>query len=831
MANNFDNLYSNLKEGIRQGAKMALLLFVLTIVLRLSFFGVLLASNNVRWSDFSTVLGGIYFDLFFVLRVTALFIIPFLLLHTFLPKITKGITIGFITIYCIFYGCLIGYYSNVMRPLDQIFFLYKGQDLVDIVISSVKFTLLPFILLLGVVTLYVLFLRFWLRKVALPQWLSTTFVTVSMIFTLFLNYTSLMSNDKRYDTYADYCLATNQMAYTLNTFRNYFNEKRNNRSEQALQYELYDKTVLKKAKEYQSLFPEFTYTDSLYPFMRLADDKDVLGSFMNTTTDGVAPNFVFVIVESYGRNLTAFQPKVSYTPFIDSLASQGLFWPNCLSLAERTFGALPNIFSSAPYDKSGFARPWFPIPDHHSILKDMSRNKYAISYYYGGNLSFDGQNEYLENNGVSYLMQLNEDDFDQAQMELLKNNNSWGIYDRDMFKAAMRRKDSIEEKRPFTDIYLTLTTHEPFYFKGIEAYEKRVMDILNSTPDVGDTERKTITENKNTYACYLYLDDCIRMLLKYYQTKPEFENTIFVIVGDHRMGRIYVNGSELLKYNVPLVVYSPLIKTPRTFQAVVTHHDITPSINAYLSNNYEYHIDSVCHWLGTSFDTTATFSSKVIVPFMRNNREVNEFLYHDKLIVRDRLYTIDERLYPTEIQDTATRNKLARYLDDYQSVDWYVTQNDFLMTRDEKQLENVINYSNEHFLTDSCGLVLNMPEDDYYNIFTPVKIPEDYQKIYVDIICDYKVEGKSKSDNFSFCFSMFNDDKPILWKGYNASSLSTDIPGKTGWKRLRVKTTCFFAHPETEGAVMKFQIKSNGSCNLEISDVNMKIDGIRINQD
>ena len=128
------------------------------------------------------------------------------------------------------------------------------------------------------------------------------------------------------------------------------------------------------------------------------------------------------------------------------------------------------------------------------------------------------------------------------------------------------------------------------------------------------------------------------MLVDYYKSQPEFDNTIFVIVGDHRMGRVYVNASPLLKYNVPLIVYSPLIKTPKTYKAVVTHHDIAPTVTAYLSKNYDYTSADKCHWLGTSLDTTAEYRCKQSVAFMRNSREEIEYMHGDYLLDRDRLF-------------------------------------------------------------------------------------------------------------------------------------------------------------------------------------------------
>ena len=114
-------------EGLRAWTKLGLLWLLLTFVLRLCFFFVLAFSNKIERSSFFTVLSGVYFDIALVLFVGAITLVPFLIINWLLPKTTYFISIVFITLYVIVYGCLIGYYSNVMQPLDRVFFVYSVQ--------------------------------------------------------------------------------------------------------------------------------------------------------------------------------------------------------------------------------------------------------------------------------------------------------------------------------------------------------------------------------------------------------------------------------------------------------------------------------------------------------------------------------------------------------------------------------------------------------------------------------------------------------------------------------------------------------------------------------
>jgi len=810
MVNFINEAFKTIVDGLKTLTKFGILWFSLAFVLRMAFFFMLLGTGKIQWSSFLTVLSGVYFDLAVVLEISAIALIPLLIINKLSQKTASVLSIVFISVYVVIYGCLIGYYSNVNLPLDRVFLVYGLGELYDIVVSSVSFSILPLIGVLIVIALYIIFIRFWIRKVNVSKPLSWVFFAMTMIFVIFFDFKALITNDKNYKSYQDYCLAVNQMAYTLNDFNEY--RKDLSRVED---FTSYDGKVLEDAKNFQKLFPDFNYVDIHYPFMRKADDPDVLGDLMNKTSDGKAPDFVFVIVESFGQRLSSTRPKMSFTPFIDSLKNESLYWPNCLALAERTFGAVPNIFSSAPYDKTGFARIYFPNPDHNSILKDMSKNGYSLSFYYGGNASFDGQDDYMRGNGVGYVMNPDEAAFDQEHKQEMQENNGWGMYDKDMFNAVIRHREATERNRPNTDIFITLSTHEPCIFAGREEYVKKVEEMVAETKSFGPNEKQTVLNNKDTFASFLYMDDCVKMLFDYYKSKPEFENTVFVILGDHRMGRVYVSSSPLLKYHVPLLIYSPLIKEAKTFKAVVTHHDIAPTITAYLSNNYDYNSDDECHWLGTSLDTAADFRCRQSVAFMRNSREENEYLHGNYMIERDRLFKVSDSLVVEEINDDEIKDSLTEYLRRFKSVDWFVTQNDFLL----KKSDDVIDiHSETHDLISK-----NFCENEYFDIMEPVCFKKNFEKIYLDVEFDYMNKNNADLEGVFGEFRVKGDDVNFF-RAYRFSYLSTK--NEDGSLHYRAKTTFFFAGNNINNAELKIDIFSKTAFDFECKNLKIKVEGL-----
>lgn len=659
-------------EGLRQWVRLNLLLLLCLIVMRLWFFLEVHFRLDVAFSQFFTILSGGLFDLLLVCRVMTYGLIPFFLIHWFFPRTARGIFIGLIVLYVVVSALFAEYYCNLGMPLDHVVLVYSFEELKTTVFSSASLSwvqVLWFVLLVGVPVLVLLLCGACFARNDVNN---AFFVGIAILVTIFVRYPNMIRKESLYANHNDFCLAVNQPSYAWIKINDYRKEMKRNAEGDSYPYSA------EAVEAYQALHPEFNYDHPGYPFYRQANDPDVLGSFLNSTSDGLPPNLVFIVVESLGRRLTGVtHPMLSFTPFLDSLASEGLFWPNCFSTSERTFGVLPSLFASAPHGRHGFT--WnLPMPRHHSLMLDMERNGFTTSFYYGGDVNFDHYDVFMRENHVDYLFEPDLVVDDSAHYKLLAENYRWGLDDDQLFDCAIQHKKTVDEQRPHADIYLTLTTHEPFVVDGIETYEQQVLSMLEQNFAISEKERDNMMKNLNIYACFLYLDQSIKQLFDYYASRPDFDNTVFVITGDHRMAPV-VPGIGLRYYNVPLIVYSPLVKQPKTMNAVISHLDVTPSFNAYLHANYDYAIDDHCHWLGTSFDTVTDYRNTRKLAFMRNNRDVVDYLSDNYYISRNALIKLDPFLigYPSENEQLYQQYKTE--LDDFEMVSRFVVQHDVLM--------------------------------------------------------------------------------------------------------------------------------------------------------
>lgn len=660
--------------GINWWVRLNLVLLACMLVARPLFFLEVYYRLGLEPKQLLAILSGSFFDVLLVGRLFAFGLIPFVLLHCFIPKITRGIYIGLTILYVVVSALLSEYYCNLTMPLDHVILVYSPEELKTTVFSSTTSIsaaqVLWFVLYVGVaVALVFLGLKLKVKKERL-SW--TAVFAVIFIVLAFLPYNRWIRKESFYSTRSDFCLAVNQPSYSYIKITDYLKHEKGD--DETAEYTLSSAQL----SAYQATHPDFEYDRPGYPIYRKATDPDVLGPFFKQTSDGLPPNLVMIIVEGLGRHLTGVTtPEMSFTPFIDSLAAEGLFWPNCFSASERTFGVLPSVLASAPHGRYGFAHI-LPMPRHHSLLLDLKRNGYTTSFFYGGDSQFGHYEHFMAVNQVSDLVLPERIVDDSAQYRLLMDNHRWGLDDDQLVDVAISHKKEVPDTRPHADVYLTLSTHEPFYIDGVEQYEEQVKKMVEQTPNLGKRERENILHNLNIYGVYLYMDQNIRRLIEDYASRPEFANTIFVITGDHRMAFV-PSGIALRAYNVPLVVYSPLLKRSKTMEAVVSHLDITPSFNAFLHAQYDYVIDDHCHWLGTSFDTISEFRNTRKLSFMRNNRDVLDYYSGDYFLNNSSLMAPGSDLTWSPVDDEQLLQKYQLELDNFEAVSRFVVQHDLLM--------------------------------------------------------------------------------------------------------------------------------------------------------
>lgn len=399
--------------------------------------------------------------------------------------------------------------------------------------------------------------------------------------------------------------------------------------------------------------------NATFPFWRKEKTPDFLGPHFNKSPK--TPNLVFVVLEGFGHAYTSPKGYIgNFTPFLDSLSHKSLFWENNLSSAGRTFGALPSITGSLPFGKNGFLEIG-KSPENFNLYNILKANGFETGFYYGGHVSFDRYREFLEYSKVDHIV--DEPFFSSPYKKLPANNGeSWGYEDQAVFNKVLEMQ-KVQEK-PYFNMLLTLSTHNPFLINNRTYYEKMYNQRMQSN-QLSPEQKKWASGFKNQLVSVLNADDALKDFFQNYSKRPDYENTIFVITGDHSMPEITLE-SNIDRFHVPLMIYSPLLKEPKLFKKTTSHFDIAPSILAFYRNNYKIHTPFTVTWIGKGF-TPDLEVNKSYIPIMQSKDMMVDFVSGKYYLHNDKLFTLNNS-DEEEYNDEATLKTVSKQFSRYKSM-------------------------------------------------------------------------------------------------------------------------------------------------------------------
>ena len=397
-----------------------------------------------------------------------------------------------------------------------------------------------------------------------------------------------------------------------------------------------------------------------FPFLHYDETPDVLGPFFNRAS--TPPNVVIIVVEGLGRAFSGSDAYLgSFTPFIDSLAQQSLYWENFLSQGGRTFAVLPAILGSLPFAQQGFSDLGSRMPAHLSLPGILKKNGYAPAFYYGGNAQFDNMRLLLRKQGVDRV--IDEPTYGVGYQKMPSANGfTWGYGDKDLFRHYLAVNNPTDA-RPRLQILLTVSTHDPFRINEQKVYLQKAEERFQFLR-LTESKKQERRNYSLQFASILYADDALRQFFASYQKRPDFNRTIFMITGDHRMPEIPM-ATKLDRYHVPLIVYSPLLKRRATFRSISTHADICPTVLAFLKTNYALKTPSVVSWLGTGIDTTRQFQNVHSSPLKMTKAELVDFVMGPYMLNQDKLYRISSNMNLEPVEDPGQFNRLKATFDQF----------------------------------------------------------------------------------------------------------------------------------------------------------------------
>lgn len=288
-------------------------------------------------------------------------------------------------------------------------------------------------------------------------------------------------------------------------------------------------------------------------------------------------NIFLIALESFSKEFVgALNGKATgYTPFLDSIISESLTFPNGFSNGKKSLEGIPAIVSSIPtWMNEAYITSPYGSNQMNSLSNLLKKQGYYSAFFHGGTngtMGFDafaslaGYDDYFGRREYN-----NEEDFD----------GHWGIWDEEFLQYSANTMN--KQKQPFFATVFTLTSHHPYPVpdKYKDKFRSGAMEIERS---IG------------------YTDYSLRKFFETAKKMPWYNNTLFVFCADHTgVSSDPFYTSKVGNYAIPIIYYLPNGQLKGMDSTITQQIDIMPSILDYLNYPQPYFS------FGTSvFDTTA----------------------------------------------------------------------------------------------------------------------------------------------------------------------------------------------------------------------------------
>jgi membrane-anchored protein YejM (alkaline phosphatase superfamily) len=288
------------------------------------------------------------------------------------------------------------------------------------------------------------------------------------------------------------------------------------------------------------------------------------------------PNVVLIQLESFAAFKTgSFGNKMDASPNVDDLASHGYLFTRHYSPSEKTARALFSVIFGIADVSPWQASAHNPLSvDQQSIVNAFTG--YEKFYFLGGSANWSNIRGMLAHN-LGDLHIYEEGSYRAPAVDV------WGISDEELFLAANEVLRA--QRKPFFAIIQTSANHRPYTIP-----EKTHGFTVRHVKD--DALRANGFESNDEYNSFRYLDHSVGLFLQAARRERYFDNTVFVLYGDHgtRTGAP-ASDQELgdlspVAYHVPLIIYAPRFIGPRRIDTPSSHVDILPTVASLCGRPY-----------------------------------------------------------------------------------------------------------------------------------------------------------------------------------------------------------------------------------------------------
>ncbi|MFQ3322245.1 MAG: phosphoglycerol transferase MdoB-like AlkP superfamily enzyme [Pseudomonadales bacterium] len=303
---------------------------------------------------------------------------------------------------------------------------------------------------------------------------------------------------------------------------------------------------------------------------------------IESSKDGLKgqPNIVFIMLESLGASrVGVYNNPLPVSPNLDHLAENGWlfkhFYVPVSGTAKTVFASitgLPDVSSIKTATRN-------PMIANQRVVLNHFKN-YEKLYFIGGSAGWANMSGVIKQS-IDGIKLYEEGNYTEPMVDV------WGISDWSLFKEADRILATKRPNKPFIAYIQTAANHRPFTIPD----EDSGFETLSFSEE--EYKSAGFRSLAQLNAVHL-LDYNIGLFIEMAKAGGYFENTIFIMYGDHN-NRItttpfmkpFYEELDLDGLHVPHIMYGPKFLEPKIIEEATSLVDVVPTVAGMLGLDYD----------------------------------------------------------------------------------------------------------------------------------------------------------------------------------------------------------------------------------------------------
>lgn len=311
------------------------------------------------------------------------------------------------------------------------------------------------------------------------------------------------------------------------------------------------------------------------PEEQLVDtDSAAVRRLMTPVARGMPPirNVIIILLESFaGHYVGALGSSGAITPYFDRLSREGLLFSRFFANGTHTHQGMFATMACFP-NLPGFEYLMQQPEGTHQfsgLPRLLGERGYDDLYVYNGDFAWDNQAGFFSNQGMRNFIGRND------YLDPVVSDPTWGVSDQDMFDRAYSELQANYGNRPFYALLQSLSNHTPY----------ALPDKLPVEPVSG------FGHLDEHLTAMRYSDWALGQFFEKARGLPYFDETLFVILGDHGFGSPeQLTEMDLYRFYIPMLLIAPGIQQAygQRIDIAATQVDVVPTIMGLLGQPVQH---------------------------------------------------------------------------------------------------------------------------------------------------------------------------------------------------------------------------------------------------